>query len=396
MKIFEEEEKLCFSRINVLFNKGFMIIQFLLALVFIICTLMIYSQIGYMRKQNLGFNTDQIVVIKSPLVKRDSAYFDKLRIFKSNLLTHSNVSNVSISSEVPGNQLTWNKYFRSENSIDVTGESIPYINIDYDFIDTYDLKLVAGKNYSRDYSYNEESIIINIASLNLLKMNDAKSAIDRQLRENKKNYNILGVLENFHQEFLKKEITSVVFFLDSSHRRGGWISIKLNKRDCEETITFIKDRWAELFPECPMEFFNLDKFFDRQYDDDRRFNHLLGIFTLIVILFSGLSILGLLNLNIEKYNKEIESKNAKSSKYKTFLILSKDIVKILLAAIVLSFPISYLLISNWLDNFAYHIEIFWWMFIISGLFFLLITLMFVSLYLFISKIQNSEKMIYRK
>jgi putative ABC transport system permease protein len=380
------------SKGGIILRKILVIFQFSIALIFIISTLIIYSQIDYMQNQDLGFNEDQVLVVKSPLTQKDSTYYHRLNILKLNLQAHSNVSSVTISSEIPGNQIGRNTYLKMANSTDVVGESILYINVDYDFINTYRFQLLKGRNFSKDFGTDNEAIILNETAIKMLQFHNAENALNRFVSDKRRSYNIIGILKDFHNESLRNEFLPIALYLDLSYRRGGYISLKLNSVNNRETISFLEKEWKKLFPECPTEYFFLDEYFDRQYNDDRQFGRAFFISSFITILLSCLGIMGLSYLDVTKRTKEIGIRKVLGASVGRLLfILSKDIMKMLLIANALSWPLSYIFMSNWLNNYVNRIVIPWWAFIISGLVVFLITLMSISFHTIISAMQNPVK-----
>ena len=208
-----------------------------------------------MRSQELGVNIDQTLVVKGPGVA-DSTYEDKLTAFKEELLKYPVIKTITASTSIPGSRVLWNAGgIRRVSEDDSKSNQYRIIGIDYDFVDAYKLKVIAGRNFSREFGTDEHSVLFNEEALKLMNFESPDSALGVDIFFWGNNYKIVGVLKNFHQESLKEKYDAVIFRFTPGTR--DYFSIKLNyegkdNKDTykltQKTIETIRSQWEEYFP----------------------------------------------------------------------------------------------------------------------------------------------------
>ena len=247
-------------------RKTLVVFQFAASIALIAGTLTVYKQIIFMRNQDLGVNIDQTLVIKGPAVA-DSTYDDKLTAFKAELLKYPVIKAITASTSVPGSKVFWNAGgIRRTSDDDSRSNQYRIIGIDYDFIDTYNLSFVTGRNFSREYGSDENCVLFNEEAIRLMDFETPESAIGEEIFFWGNNYKIIGVLKNFHQESLKENFDALIFRLTPGTRDN--FSVKLsypetggsdNYKIYQATITTIKKNWEQFFPGNPFDYFSLSE-----------------------------------------------------------------------------------------------------------------------------------------
>jgi len=189
---------------------------------------------------------------------------------------------------------------------------------------------------------------------------------------------IIGVLNNYHQRSLKEDYDAIMFAAGTW--QAEYISINVNTSDIHKSVTYVENLYKEHLPGIPFEYFFLDEYFDEQYASDKRFGKIFGIFSLIAIFVASLGLFGLTTYMISKRTKEIAIRKVLGATVQGLLILfSREFVKLVIIANMIALPVAYYLISNWLDSFAFRINIGWMMFVLPLVILLIITFATISI-----------------
>jgi len=364
------------------FRKFLVVVQFTIAITLIICTLSISNQLNFMRNKNLGFRKDQIVVVSvnGGDVRKDIAPF------KQALLKNSNITSVAGSLMLPSsigmyNNVTW------EGAAD--NESIPLIfnRVDYDFLETYGIELVKGRNFSREYSSdilnsNKKkdigAVILNEeAVLRFGWNNPIGKKVIQVFGDNRYYLNVVGVIKDFHFSSLHNKIEPLSLFLRLNNPRR--ISIKIEPGDIQSTIAYIQDTWNKLNPGYPFEYYFLDETFAKIYQSEEKLQSLFSYFSLLSIFISCLGLFGLASFAAERRTKEIGVRKVLGASISNVvLLLSREFIKWILLANLIAWPLAWLYLNAWFKDFAYRADIGWWTFVMAGVLALMIALLTVS------------------
>jgi len=358
------------------------VVQFSIAIGLIISTLSINNQLNYMRDKGLGFQKEQIVVL--PISGGD--FRADIEPFKQTLLTNPDIEAVSGSMLLPSNigfynNVTWEG--AQEN------ESIALIQnqVDYDFIDTYEIEIVKGRNFSPGHStdlvdYNRAdlagAVLLNEEAVKRFGWQDPIGKKVIQTYGTQRSYfNVVGVFRDFHFASLHHEIRPLNFFLRPSSMRK--ISIKISPDDVRNTIAHIRETWNRFNPAYPFEYYFLDENFKRMYQSEEKLQSLFSSFSILAIFISCLGLFGLAAFAAERRFKEIGIRKVMGASITNIvLLLSKEFTKWILVANIIAWPLAWFYLNSWLDAFAYRIEISWFTFILAAALALLIALLTVS------------------
>jgi putative ABC transport system permease protein len=348
-------------------RKGLIVGQFATSILLISGTIIIYRQLQFMRKQNLGVNIDQTIVLHGPISQSDSVGDISYQSFKNEALAIPGVTNLTSSSTVMGQEVLWSTNWKALNNKNLGAANVFQIAVDYDFIPGYGMKLLAGRNFSREFPADKKSILINANTSKLLGYNNPNEALHQTIiSQNGDTMQVVGVVADFHQEGLQKEITPLILMLSPRARNN--FSIKIDPQRATATIASLKKIWDRYYPSDPFGYFFLDEFFARQYDENKRFGDIFGLFSMLAIIIACLGLLALSAYNVLQRTKEIGIRKVLGASVRDLVtILSKDFMLLVMIAFVIAIPVSLWIMGHWLQSFAYRVNISWWIYALAGM-----------------------------
>lgn len=360
-----------------LLRKGLIITQFATSVVLIAGTIIVFQQVNYMRHQKLGVNINQTLVMDGANSIPDSVYQNVYQPFKNALLELPAVQNVSASTSVMGKEIYWTNGTKRLDA-DARGAVTLYnIGVDYDFIPSFQLEVKAGRNFSKDFLSDSSGIILNEAAARLLGYDDFEKAIHDKLFSAGDTVSVIGIVSNYHHQGLQKAIDPMIFRLVRNARTA--YSLKIKTSDVQATIASVQKIWSRFFPADPLNYYFLDELFDQQYKADQRFGKVFGLFAFLAIIIACFGLLGLSAYNVLQRTKEIGIRKVLGASVQNLLfILSKDFILLVLIAFVVAIPVTWWIMFNWLEDFAYRIRIEPWVFAVAGLLAILIALLTIS------------------
>src|SRR5687767_13795573 len=383
--------KLIATTKGALLRKGLVVFQFTASLFLLIGTLAVYQQIQYMRKQSLGINIDQTLVVRPPGVLIDSTYVQNISAFKEALNNQTGIKAVSISTSIPGQPVDWNaggiKLVGTDESAQ---KQYRVIGMDHDYMKQYGIKLIAGRYFSREFGTDDSAVIFNKKGFEQLGLNKPEEAIGKSIDFWGRRYTIIGIAENFHQQSLREAFEPLIFRLIPGVR--GYLSIKTPASNVNETIALVKSNWDKFFPGNTFDYFFLDDHFNQQYKADQRFGQVFGLFTLLAILVACLGLFGLASFTTVQRTKEIGVRKVLgASVFRILKLLYREFAILLIIAFVIAVPLAWLIVSNWLQGYAFRINIHWSYFVLPFLTIMLVALLTVSFQSIKAAIANPVK-----
>ncbi len=353
------------------------IFQFTTSLLLIAGTLTVYTQISYMKNSDLGVDIENVLVLKGPSVN-DSTYSETFSAFKSELVRNPDVEMVTASIVVPGRQPPWNAGgVRKLSEGEEEGNQYRIVGFDYDFVDFYGLTIVEGRNFSEDFGQNSETVLLNEAAIDLMGFDDNASAMNVPIYFWGDTFNIVGVVQNYHQEGLKAEQEPLIFrfFKDPA----GYYSLKVNPMKSQEALAFVKEQWLQFFPQNPLDYFFLENYYNEQYRNEMRFGKVFGLFAFLAIFIASLGLFGLSSYTTLQRTREIGLRKVLgSSAGSAVLLLLRYFIIQVLIAVPIGLGLGYFIMSGWLQNFPYRTGIGWWFYLVPILLVLAITVLTVS------------------
>ena len=360
-----------------LLRKSLVVFQFAASLFLLIGTLTVYQQIQFMRQQSLGLDIDKTLVVVPPIVT-DSTYLSQMTAFKQSLLQYPSIKSVAAASTIPGQPVGWNAGgIKLVSQDEVLGKQYRVIGVDYDYIDQFGLKIIAGRPFSEDFGSDPEAVVFNRSGIEQLGFNKPEEAIGERIDFWGRQYTIIGVSENFNQESLQLPYEPLVLRLIPDVR--GYFTIKTNTDNIAGTIQEVRAEWDAFFPGNTYEYFFLDDHFNDQYKADQRFGKVFGLFTGLAILVACLGLFGLASFTTLQRTREIGIRKVLGSSVVGILkLLYKEFALLLILAFVIAVPIAAFTINNWLQGYAFRIGIHWAFFLLPFVAIVLIALATVS------------------
>jgi putative ABC transport system permease protein len=374
---------------GIILRKGLIVAQFVTSVILIAGTIIVFMQVSYMRSQQLGVNINQTLVLRGAGSIRDSLYMNVYQPFKEDLLRQPAVKSVAVSSSVMGDEIYWTSGYRIVGDASKTSSTMFKLGIDYDFLPAYNLKLIAGRNFSKDFPTDEHAVLLNERAVEMLGFKNPEDAINKKVTSGD-TVTVVGVVSNYHHQGLQKAIDPMAFLLRPDQR--DYYSLKVETPGIQQTIASIQKIWNKHFPADPMEYFFLDESFNKQYTSDILFGKVFGVFAFLAILIACFGLLGLTAYNVLQRTKEIGIRKVLgASAQSILLLLSKDFMRLIIISLLCAIPIGWLVMNRWLQDFAYRIDIKWWVFAAAGIISLLIAMITICLQAFKSVIENPVK-----
>ena len=360
------------------FRKGMVITQFAASLTLIIGTFTVYLQLNYMKSHELGFALDQTLIVPSPDME-DSIYVQKFSVFKQRLKQYPEVSAITASSAVPGRKAEWNAGgIRRLSQREDEANQFRVIMMDEDFIPAYGLDVVAGRAFSDEFPNEFKNVMLNEAAAEVLGYEGTDIAINDQIFFWGDTMNVVGVVKNFHHESLKKAFDPLILRYNDAPQ--GMYSIKFNVSNMRETLANFEKEWKAIYPGSPFDYFFLDEYFAQQYQSDEQFGNIFAIFALLAIFIACLGLFGLSSLTVLQRTKEIGVRKVLGATIPNILsLMSREYLILLFVAILVAVPASWFIMSSWLADFAYQIDLYWWIFAVPCLVVILIAISTVSI-----------------
>ena len=352
-------------------RRGLVVTQFTVSITLIVATFIVYTQLHYMRSQELGFNNDQMMVLDT----HGDTHKDLLQ---QELAAMPGVRSVTASSSVPGST-DLSAYSQIENRKgDMQAAPMDLYYVDFDYIGQYKMKLAAGRNFSRQFSTDTtRAMILNESATRLLGYASASEAIGRHFAQWGREGVIIGVVKDFHFRALQKEIRPLSMRIEPGE--CNLLSVNVNTADLPALVAAIGDKWKKTIPDRPFSYYFADEYFDRQYRSEERFGKLFINFAVLAIFISCLGLLGLASYSTLQRTKEIGIRKVLGASVTGIVrLLSKEFLRLVAIAFLIATPVAWYLMSQWLKDFAYRTNISWWMFALPGFLALLIALFTIS------------------
>ena len=361
-------------------RKFLVVAQFAASIFLIAGVITVFKQISYMKSRDLGVNIERTLVTFSPPTQIGRPQrLSKLNSYKELVKQTPGVESVATSSILPGKEILWKKQ-DVRKVTDQPNTANVYAYIDYDFINTFDLQVIAGQGFSREENESNNTMLVNESALRQLGYKDPMAAINSFVMVGNKEFKLIGVLKDYHHESLKKEIKPIVFFFGYRWMSDiGYYSIKINSADLKNTINQIERLWNQTYPEDHFQYFFLDDEFNAQYKADQAFGRVFTLFAFLAIFIAAIGLFGLAVYSANQRTKEIGVRKVNGARnWEILAMLNRNFVKWVAFAFILATPIAWFILSRWLENFAYQTSLSWWIFASAGLLALLIAIITVS------------------
>jgi putative ABC transport system permease protein len=379
------------TKSGAILRKSLVVFQFAASLFLLIGTFVVYRQIQFMRNQALGINIDQTLIVNPPIIAKDSSYLQQMTAFKQELVRHASIRSIAISTSIPGEPVGWNagsiKLVGTDESM---GKQYRVIGVDYDFINAYGFKLIAGRPFSKDFGTDPNAVIFNRKGIEQLGFDRPEEAVGKRIDFWGKQYTIAGITENFHQQSLREAYEPLILRLIPDNR--GYFSIKMNPGQANQTIEEVKSDWSKYFPGNTFRYFFLDDHFDEQYKADQRFGKVFSLFTILAILVGCLGLFGLASFTTLQRTKEIGIRKVLGASVAGILkLLFQEFTLLLLIAFAIATPLAWFTTHQWLQGYAFRISTEWFYFVLPFVTIVVIALLTVSFQTMKAALSNPVK-----
>jgi putative ABC transport system permease protein len=356
--------------------------QFAATVALIIGSLIVYRQIRFLNKQDLGINLSQVLIVKPPVLTRfDSSYISHENSFKAELNQIPGILSVCSSNRVAGDELgrAFNVH-RTDKNTD-TRITIRNTGVDYNYLRLYGIPLLAGRNFT-PLDYNPDfkalrNILISESAAKALGYSSAQEAIGKGVSVWNRDWNVIGVIKDYHQKSLHYAMEPIILFpfYDSDHP----ISVKLSTRDLTSVIQAIRSKYNTFFPGNLFDYYFIDDHFNALYTNDLLFGKVFALFSGFAIFIACLGLMGLSLFTTAQRTKEIGVRKVLGASVSNIVyLLSKDFIRLIIISFIVASPVAWMVMHNWLQGFAYRVPISWWIFPCAGLLAVIIALGTVS------------------
>ena len=338
-------------------RKGLVVFQFSLSIILLVSVFVLYSQSHFIQTKNLGFEKEQLIYLEN-----EGKLTDNLEAFINGLtqipgILKASASTTSVVNNGVTETLSWPENPTNEIPF---GRSTGY----YDLIETLGVPLLAGRSFSREFANEQQKIVVNESAVAIMKLDQP---LGKQLRFRGQEVEIIGVVKDFHFQSLHEAVGPMFFHFDPRFLTG--ILVKLEAGSEKRSLAGLEEFYQSFNPGYAFEYTYLDEIYQAEYEAESRVSILARYFAGIAMLISCLGLFGLATFSAERRMKEIGiRKILGSSVWEIVQLLGKEFSLMLLIACLISLPISYQLAKNWLDGFAYRIDLTWWIFAAAAAF----------------------------
>ncbi len=341
-----------------LLRKGLVVLQFGISVTLIVSTVVVLSQLDFLRNRKLGFDKEHVVVV--PI--RDNSLREDYQAIKADLTRNPDIVSATITIGVPGGVVAGDaiQLITEEGKKTLT---LRMIYADHDFIKTMGMEIVQGRDFSREMSTDaSQAFIINESAVRTLKLEDPLST---RFEWDDKLGRVIGVVRDFQFRSLKEEIDPLVIHISPSNTLV--FALRLRSYNIPATLAYLENKWRQLDPAHPFEYSFLDETFDQLYRSEEKVGQVFTVFSALAIFIASLGLFGLALFMVEQRTKEVGiRKILGASVGRIFVLISKEFALLILLANVLAWPLAYYFMSRWLQNFAYRVGIHPWIFFLSA------------------------------
>lgn len=349
-------------------RKGLIVFQFLIAQVFIIGSIIIHQQINYALHKDLGFNKDGIITIEVPYyISGDPKYKDKQFVLKNELLREANIKGVSIGGRPMDNNMLGNVYSYYNGKEDIQQQ----LNVKYgdtDYLSVYRFKLLAGRNLLASDTMKE--LVVNEKAVQAFGFKSPEDALGKMVVSpgSNKRYPIVGVVADFHQFGVQSKIDPALITTNKKYG-SNILNVKLTDdvSKWKTTIQSMEKEWKKLYAGVPFKYSFYDETVKKFYIDEDRTQTLVSTATAIAILISCLGLFGLATLTAFQRTKEVGIRKVLGASVAGIAgLLSREFISLVLISVLIASPIAWWMMSKWLEDYAYRINISWWIFLLAA------------------------------
>jgi putative ABC transport system permease protein len=343
-------------------QSSLVIFQFTVSTALIISTLIVYQQLHYMQNKKLGYDKDQLLVLNDTYTLGNNEY-----AFKQQLLHDSRVVNASVSTNIPGNgNMGGTQIYPQEHSGDENKNEIHcnIYQVDGNYLSTLGISLDKGRNISPDFPADSNAVMINQAAVSELGWSNTDPIGKTIVRSGRKAFTVVGVVKDFNYTSAKQKVAPLMLLPVYRH---GAIILRVKTTNVSGLLSDIKRQWDDYKASGPFSYYFVDEQFASLYSAEQRTGKIFTSFAVIAVIIASLGLFGLAAFMIKLRVREIGIRKVLGASSGTITgMLSVEFLRLVLIAIVISFPVTWFAMNKWLQDFAYRINMQWWVFIIAG------------------------------
>ncbi|MDY0342422.1 MAG: ABC transporter permease [Lentimicrobium sp.] len=369
-------------------RKGLVAFQLLISIVMITGSIVIFNQLHFMQRADMGFEKDNIMVLEA----QDTTFRRRTDSFKSALLQNPNILNVAMSRGIPGGNMSI-QVVRVEKENKMQDYALNLLPCDYDFLELLQVPFVKGRNFNREMGSDKETaVIVNEATVR--EMGWGEHALGKRIHwgfeidgSGGRIMKVIGVVKDFNYVSLHNAIEPIIMFIPGFPL--NMMSVRIKPGTEKNSIEFIRQKWGEANANRPFDYYFMDKSFESKYQAESNLGQVFSIFAILSIFIALLGLIGLSSFMALQRTKEIGVRKVLGASIQSImLMLYRESVLLVFMAFTIALPLSWYMLHRWLENFAYHISLSWFIFALAGLLVLAITLISVSFHAIKAALSN--------
>lgn len=362
-----------------LLRKTLVVSQFAISVALIIAVLVVFNQLRFMQSKELGLNKDHVIA---------TTYFSSLasqyESFRNEMLSNPAIQNITRSTRLPAGRLLDSfgsaKAQVEGDSLLQSGVNLKFVTLDHRFVPTYGLEMAAGRNFREDQGADRfESFVLNEAAVRQMGWKSNEEAVGKRLQYGGRDGHLVGIIKDFNFESLHQDILPLIVFIPRDSTFYNFMSIRLDGNRIPEGIAHVKSTWQKFLPNLPFDYRFIDEDYGKLYEAEQRQGRVFIGFAILAIFIACLGLFGLAAFVAQQRVKEIGVRKVLGASTTGIVgLLSKDFLKLVFIALLLASPLAWYFMHKWLDNFAYRINISWWIFAAAGVLAIVIAFLTIS------------------
>jgi putative ABC transport system permease protein len=354
-----------------LFRKILVVIQFTVSVIMIVCTLVVFRQLNYLKTMDQGFDQENVLGLEL-----SRSMISKYPVLKQKLLENPNVIQVG-STDTPVGEGSGKLLFDVETDQGMAPRGINFAIVDHDFVEALGIKIVQGREFQEDMPSDTLSgVVVNETFVKRMGWSDPIGKRIEAGDENTLRARVVGVMQDYHQTGMYNEIESLLL---AYRTNNNIVYVKISDDNVEQALTHIESSWKEVYPDQPYSYSFLTERFNGQFEADEKRGLIFTLFTILAILIACLGLFGLASYTVEQRTREIGIRKVFGASEGTIMrLVTREFIILSLISIVVAIPVAYYFMSNWLENYVYRTSMGVPLFIIAGLLTLVITFATIS------------------
>ncbi len=344
---------------NRLFRNGLVVMQFVVSIVLLVGTFVVYRQLTYIKERNMGFDKENVVYLSM-----DGKLWDNRQAFRAQLAQNSLTSEFSVVSDLPDNLTTGTENVDWPGKDPKTQIIIPSMAVSESFFDMMHMKMVAGRAFSTSFTGDSSNFIINETAVRIMGMT-VQNAVGQQIKWQGNKGTVIGVVQDFNFKPIQQAIEPLVIQLN---KWGNIVMVRARPGTTEATVKALEKMAKQLNPAYPFTYNFLDQTLAKLYTGEQQMGKIFNLFAMLAIFISCLGLYGLSAYMAEQRTKEIGVRKVLgASLFNIVRLLSYDFTRLIVVAMIIAIPLSWWAVNSWLQGFAYHVKMGWLIFLLAPL-----------------------------